>query len=114
VRAPQVQVLVADSYFSRRMYLEALTAYQTLLARYPSVEVEKVRYQIGLSYEGLNDWILTKLNLEKFIQTYPESAYVDAAGEKLRAIDAHRSAVKGQDCDCIAQDEMRRNRPEIN
>jgi len=84
---------IADSYFSRKEYLEAQTAYRDFITFYPTNEnVPYALYQLGMCHfleieavdRDQTELINAKREFEKLVARFPQSKFSILAEKKIR------------------------------
>lgn len=75
---------IADGYFDKRRYTEALRYYDGFMKKYPNSEsVDYCTYKIGLCLYANKNYPEAIVELESFLDTHPNSKYFDAGFESL-------------------------------
>ncbi len=80
---------LGESYYVKRQYPQALAAFQTLTNRFTTSDKAPDSWlKIGYSYFEMDDLVKAEENLQKVIDTYPESSIARLA--KNRLLQLHR------------------------
>ena len=78
---------MGESYYVKRQYPQALSAFQTLTETFPdSSKAADSLLKIGYSYYEMDDFIKAEENLQKVIDSYPNSSLARLAKNRLRQL----------------------------
>ncbi len=87
LNAPDAKFYIADCYFARKMYTEAIVSYDKLTIDHPKdKKVPEAIYSQGLSFEMLGQKFDAKLFYEKVIKDYPTSNFSKMAKKRLQLL----------------------------
>ena len=85
--APDAKFFIAECYFGRKMYTEAIVSYDKLTIDHPKDKrVAEAIYSQGLSFEMLGQKFDAKLFYEKVIKEYPGSTHAKMAQKRLKLL----------------------------
>lgn len=98
-RAPQMQVMIGEAYFSMKQYNQARAVYENIVEQHPDVnEYKEARYKIGECYARINEWRLATQHLKDFLAAYPKNLHAKEAQTELHTIGARLAGAGVHDC----------------